>query len=326
MKTILVTGGAGFIGSALVHMLVDTKRYRVVNLDLLTYAGSLKHIEALLAHPAHIFVKGDVRDKGLLEKLFAQYHIGQVIHCAAESHVERGFDDPALFFSVNVMGTQCLLDAAKKSWGEKGGACPHETRFLYVSTDEVYGDLQEGDAPFLENAPFAPNHPYAASKAAADLMVMSYYKTYGFPALITRGVNTYGKNQHQEKLLPSFIRAVLQKEPLLIHGSGLQKRDFIHVEDHCRALLAVLEQGRIGEAYHIGANEEHSVLELAMLLQNKACSASPVRYVEDRLFQDKRLALNWEKIRRELNFLPVHCFEEAILDILRDVQSKRDNR
>ncbi|MDD5643800.1 MAG: dTDP-glucose 4,6-dehydratase, partial [Syntrophales bacterium] len=263
MSTVLVTGGAGFIGANFVHYL---RRYRpdwtIINLDLLTYAGNPENLAALADDPGHILVPGDIAERDMVASLFSRYPITKVVHFAAETHVDRSIMDPGVFVRTNVLGTYTLLEAARHAWqGLKG----EEPRFLHISTDEVYGTLGPQDPPFTEETPYAPNSPYAASKAGADFLVRSYFHTYKFPALITNCSNNYGPFQFPEKLIPFAISQALEGKPVPIYGSGTNIRDWIFVEDHCRAIQLVLEEGRPGETYNLGGRQEKPNLELVRL-------------------------------------------------------------
>ena len=317
MQTILVTGGAGFIGSHLIRALIREGKSRVINLDLMTYAGDLTRLSDIEKNPAYNFVRGDIRDENSLNRLFSEHNIDCVIHCAAESHVDRGFRNPILFYSVNVLGTLALLETARQHWGKNSAGIK---RFLNVSTDEVYGDALFGDY-FTEDAPLRPNHPYAASKAAGDLLVLSYVKTYGFPGLITRSTNTFGPAQHPEKLVPHVINAIHEDRSPQIHGDGEQLRDWLYVDDHCDAILRVLRRGRIGEIYNVAANEEHSVLEIAALIREElTATAIAPEHIADRLFQDRRFLISAEKIKAELAWKPEHNFRDALYQTVKSYE------
>lgn len=300
---VLVTGGCGFIGSNFVlHMLNQYPDYRITNLDALTYAGNPDNLEEVRDHPRYTFVKGDITDRRLVEPLFRQ-GVDAVVHFAAESHVDRSIEDPGLFVKTNIMGTQVLLDAALK-YGVK--------RFIQISTDEVYGSLEDTGL-FTEQSPLSPNSPYSASKAGADLLVRAYHKTYGLPAIITRCSNNYGRFQFPEKLIPLMIIRALNDQPLPLYGDGLNVRDWLHVEDHCRAIDLVLHQGVVGEIYHIGGNQERTNLQIVQtILAELGKPESLITHVADRPGHDRRYALDATKIRRELGWRPVYDFETGI--------------
>jgi dTDP-glucose 4,6-dehydratase len=301
---ILVTGGAGFIGSNFVRYMLETHPdYEIVNLDLLTYAGNLENLADLEDRENYRFVHGDIADVGLLDRLFAD-GVDGVVNFAAESHVDRSIEDPSHFLHTNVLGTQALLETARRC----GTA-----RFLQISTDEVYGSL-EGQGRFAEESPVAPNSPYSASKAAADLLCRAYWRTYSFPVLVTRCSNNYGPYQFPEKLIPLFITNALAEEALPVYGDGLYVRDWIYVEDHCSALERVLHDGRVGEVYNIGADEERTNLEITQeILQKLNKDADLIRHVQDRPGHDRRYAIDSSKIQRELGWRPETSFTEGMV-------------
>lgn len=317
MKTILVTGGAGFIGSNFIGYML--KRYDdcIVNLDALTYAGRLENLSSIAQHPQYTFVQGDVRDRLLVEQLFICYGIDTVIHFAAESHVDRSIEDPSVFVSTNVLGTQVLLDVAKQHWKvePQNPYCrkyKKGTKFIYISTDEVYGALGETGF-FTENTSLAPNSPYAASKAGADLMVRAYYETYGLPINITRCSNNYGPYQHTEKLIPMVITKALHDESIPLYGDGQQVRDWLYVEDHCRAIDSVLRQGEIGEVYNIGGHNERTNEEMVkLILKQLNKSEALIEYVQDRPGHDRRYAIDSSKITKRLKWVPQCTLDEGI--------------
>jgi len=318
MSTVLVTGGAGFIGANFVHYLRGQRpAWTIVNLDLLTYAGNPENLAALEGDPRHILVQGDVADRELVASLFSRYDLTRVVHFAAETHVDRSIMDPGVFVRTNVLGTFTLLEAARQAWqGLKGG----EPRFLHISTDEVYGSLGPRDPAFTEETPYAPNSPYAASKAGADFLVRSYFHTYQFPTMITNCSNNYGPYQFPEKLIPFALSQALAGKPVPIYGAGTNIRDWIYVEDHCRALLTVLEQGRPGETYNLGGLQEKPNLELVRLLLKLLRQLRPelgnleelITFVPDRPGHDWRYALSIAKIERELGWRPQVDLEEGL--------------
>jgi dTDP-glucose 4,6-dehydratase len=322
--TLLVTGGAGFIGSNFVrHVLAADPEVRVVNLDLLTYAGHLESLEGLPDPARHRFVRGDIRDAALVQALFAGTHpdaagpgfgrVTRVAHFAAESHVDRSITGPEAFVSTNVDGTLVLLDAARAAWGERDDA-----RFLHVSTDEVYGTLGP-EGRFTEQSPIAPNSPYSASKAGSDLLVRAYVETYGLPAVVTRCSNNYGPYQLPEKLIPVVIECVLARRPIPVYGDGRNVRDWLYVEDHAEAVRRVLEAGRVGEVYNVGGDNEWANLDLVGLICDRidaragtTGSRDLITFVADRLGHDRRYAIDAAKIRGELGWRPRHDFPEGI--------------
>lgn len=323
MKRILVTGGAGFIGSNFIRYLLESRDdVRLVNLDCLTYAGNLENLEDWEDDPRYCFVRGNVEDRGLLKELFEQFQFDAVVHFAAESHVDRSIETPELFLTTNVLGTQALLDAAKACWNlEPNDKHSRQYRsgvkFLQISTDEVYGALGDTGS-FSESTPLAPNSPYSASKAAADLMVLAYHRTYGLPVNITRCSNNYGPFQFPEKLIPLMICNAMADKPLPVYGDGMQVRDWLHVRDHCRAVEAVLERGRDGEVYNIGGHNEKSNLEIVrLLLKELGKPESLIAHVPDRPGHDRRYAIDNTKITAELGWQPVYTFEDGIRETIR---------
>ncbi|MBK7701741.1 MAG: dTDP-glucose 4,6-dehydratase [bacterium] len=300
---LLVTGGAGFIGANYVRMLLERGGDRVVNLDLLTYAGNLENLAGCEDRPDYRFVRGDVRDRALLDRLLAEERIEAVVHFAAESHVDRSIDDPREFLDTNILGTQTLLESARRA----GVA-----RFLQVSTDEVYGSLGPTGL-FTEDSPLAPNSPYAASKAAADLVCRAYHHTYGFPVLVTRCSNNYGPYQFPEKLIPLMIANALEGRPLPVYGDGRNVRDWLYVRDHCEAVDAVLRRGRPGEVYNVGGNNEMQNIQIVrLLLELLGLDESRITFVKDRPGHDRRYAIDATRIRDELGWAPRHRFREGI--------------
>ncbi len=300
---ILVTGGAGFIGSNFIrYFLQKHPQYNIVNLDKLTYAGNLDNLSEIENHSHYRFVKGDICDLDLVNSLLKE-GVDAILHFAAESHVDRSIYDPGIFVQTNVMGTQVLLESARKF---KTG------RFLQISTDEVYGSWgEEGSAE--ETSPLLPNSPYAASKASADLLVRSYFETYGLPAIITRCTNNYGPYQFPEKLIPLFITNALLDQSLPLYGDGLYVRDWIHVEDHCRALDLILHRGKVGEIYNVSGGNETTNLQITdLILRKMEKPKSLVKHVKDRPAHDRRYSLNCSKIKAELGWRPEIPFEEGI--------------
>jgi dTDP-glucose 4,6-dehydratase len=308
MVQVLVTGGCGFIGSNYVRFLLETDPdVSVVNYDCLTYAGNPANLADLAAHPRYRFINGDVADRHAVNKAFAET-IHSVINFAAESHVDRSIQDSGPFVRTNVVGTQTLLDACRE-FGV--------TRYVQISTDEVYGSLGPKGA-FTEDSPLAPNSPYAASKAAADLLVRSYVHTFGVPALITRCSNNYGPYQFPEKLIPLFISNLLRDESVPVYGDGLNVRDWIHVRDHCAAIYRVWKAGRVGEVYNIGGRCERTNLELThALLDATDKPRSLIRYVKDRPGHDRRYAIDCGKMERELGWTAAIPFEQGLAETVR---------
>jgi len=300
---ILVTGGAGFIGSNFIrYFLQKHPQYHIVNLDKLTYAGNLDNLSEIEDHSHYRFVKGDICDMDLVDSLLKE-GVDAILHFAAESHVDRSIYDPGIFVRTNVMGTQVLLESTRKF---KIG------RFIQVSTDEVYGSWgKEGSAD--ETSPLLPNSPYAASKASADLLVRSYFETYHLPAITCRCTNNYGPYQFPEKLIPLFITNALLDQSLPLYGDGLYVRDWIHVEDHCRALDLILQRGKVGEIYNISGGNETTNLQITdLILRKMEKPKSLVKHVEDRPAHDRRYSLDCSKIKTELGWKPEIPFEEGI--------------
>lgn len=315
--SILVTGGAGFIGSNFVKYLMNNTDHHIINLDLLTYAGNLKNIEDILESDRHIFVKGDICNRSLIDELFKKYDIGAVVNFAAESHVDRSVDDPEIFLRTNVLGTHTLLDTAKRNWklepfnkydkGYKKGV-----RFIQVSTDEVYGSLSSNGS-FTELTPLAPNSPYSSSKASADMLVRAYKETFGFPAIITRCSNNYGPYQFPEKFIPLIINNALKGQKIPVYGDGKQIRDWLHVEDHCKAVYTVLTRGNNGEIYNIGGKNEKENIEIVkLILHYMGKSDKLITYVQDRPGHDRRYAIDNTKISKELGWNPSYLFEDGL--------------
>ncbi|MBQ2364478.1 MAG: dTDP-glucose 4,6-dehydratase [Alistipes sp.] len=316
-KSILITGGAGFIGSHVVEHFVRNTESRIIVLDKLTYAGNRANIEPLIDDSRVIFVEGDICDGELVESIFARYDIDGVAHLAAESHVDRSISAPMLFAQNNILGTITLLEAARKAWRGREKEC----RFLHVSTDEVYGTLNFDAEPFNELSRYEPHSPYSASKASSDHFVRAYHDTYGLPTLITNCSNNYGPRQYPEKLIPLFIKNIVERKPLPVYGTGRNVRDWLYVGDHAEALAAVLQRGTVGQTYNIGGNNEWSNIELVkelIRLTDEALgrptgeSLSLISYVEDRAGHDLRYAINATKIGRELGWQPRTPFSEGL--------------
>jgi dTDP-glucose 4,6-dehydratase len=330
--TILVTGGAGFIGGCFVRQTVGTGAARVINLDSLTYAGNLDSLDPIRENPSHLFVRGDIRDRRLLNTLFHDHQPDAVVHFAAESHVDRSIDGPRQFVETNVGGTFELLDAARLYWKDLHGPLRDAFRFLHVSTDEVYGSLGPADPPFSESTPYRPHSPYSASKAASDHFVRAYFDTYGLPTIVTNCSNNYGPSQFPEKLIPLMILNALSGRPLPVYGDGSNVRDWLFVEDHCEAIRRVLEAGRPGHTYTIGGHSERTNLEVVHTICDLIDELRPglthapcrslVRFVTDRPGHDLRYAIDTSKINAELQWRPRQDFDSGIR---RTVQWYLDN-
>lgn len=314
---ILVTGGAGFIGSNFIKYMLEKYDYTIVNLDLLTYAGNLKNLEFVADNDYYHFVKGDISDYKLVDNIFHQFNINTVINFAAESHVDRSIEDPGIFVKTNVVGTQVLLDVAKENWKTDltdKYCCNYRegVKFIQISTDEVYGTLGK-EGFFTEKTPLKPNSPYSASKASADLLVRAYYKTYALPVNITRCSNNYGPYQNPEKLIPLMINNSLHEKQLPIYGDGKQIRDWLYVEDHCSAIDAVLHKAKLGEVYNVGGNNEKENLEIVnIILKSMQKNNNLISFVTDRLGHDRRYAIDNSKITNELDWLPAYSFEKGL--------------
>jgi len=336
---ILVTGGAGFIGSNFVLDWLAQSDEPVLNIDKLTYAGNLNNLASLRGDARHLFVQADICDGARMAELLARHRPRAIVHFAAESHVDRSILGPAAFVTTNVNGTFSLLEAARGYWSGLDKAGRRDFRFLHVSTDEVYGTLGPADPPFSETTPYAPNSPYSASKAAADHLVRAYHHTYGLPTLTTNCSNNYGPYHFPEKLIPLMIANALAGQPLPIYGDGQQVRDWLYVSDHCAAIRRVLEAGRPGETYNVGGWNEMTNLQVVHTLCDMLDQAAPgaasyrqqISYVTDRPGHDRRYAIDARKIERELGWKPAETFASGIgktvrwylanQDWVRDVQS-----
>ena len=323
-KTLLITGGAGFIGSALIRHLIENTGYRVVNLDKLTYAGNLESLEPVSGDERYVFEKVDICDGAEVRRVFREHQPSAIMHLAAESHVDRSIDGPAGFIETNVTGTTVLLEAARAYWNDLAEGEKQQFRFHHISTDEVYGSLGP-EGMFTESSPYQPNSPYSASKASSDHMVRAWHETYGLPVLITNCSNNYGPYQFPEKLVPLIILNALAGKSLPIYGRGEQIRDWLYVDDHARALLRVLEQGRIGETYNIGGHNEKTNLEVVKTLCGILDEKRPehpqgisryeelITHVADRPGHDQRYAIDADKIERELGWVPEETFETGMV-------------
>jgi dTDP-glucose 4,6-dehydratase len=318
---IVVTGGAGFIGSNFVLDWLAQVGEPLVNLDALTYAGNLQNLASLEGDARHVFVRGDICDRALVDRLLAQRRPRAIVHFAAESHVDRSIHGPAAFVRTNVEGTFTLLEAARVYWSGLAGAEREAFRFLHVSTDEVYGSLGRDDAPFAETHPYQPNSPYSASKAASDHLVRAWHHTYGLPVLTTNCSNNYGPWQFPEKLIPLMIVNGLAGKPLPVYGDGLNVRDWLYVRDHCSAVRAVLGRGRIGETYNIGGWNEKTNIEIVRTICALLDGLRPdpagrhdrrITFVKDRPGHDRRYAIDARKIERELGWRPAETFDTGI--------------
>lgn len=319
MKTYLVTGGAGFIGSNFVHyMLKKYNDIKIINVDKLTYAGNLENLKEIENNPNYKFVHADICDKNAIETIFAQNSIDFVVNFAAESHVDRSIENPEIFVETNIKGTVNLLNIAKKFWAIGEDIYRTGCKFLQVSTDEVYGSLGK-DGYFTENTPLCPHSPYSASKAGADLIVSAYFDTYKFPVNITRCSNNYGPYQFPEKLIPLMINNALLHRDLPVYGDGMNVRDWLYVEDHCKAIDMVINNGKLGEVYNVGGHNERTnitivktIIEYIKTHVDSSVSETLIKYVRDRKGHDKRYGIDPDKIRRELGWEPETTFEVGI--------------
>ena len=325
-NTILVTGGAGFIGSNFILQRIEQDPASIVNLDKLTYAGNLRNLETITSQKRYEFVHADVADRSLVRGLLERHQPRAIVHFAAESHVDRSISGPDAFVRTNVDGTFALLEEVRTYWGGLGGQDSSAFRFLHVSTDEVYGSLGAEDPPFSEKTPYAPNSPYAASKAASDHFVRAYHHTYGLPTLTTNCSNNYGRFQFPEKLIPLIILNARDGKPLPVYGDGQNVRDWLYVEDHCEAIATVLGRGRVGQTYNIGGwNEKRNIdiVETICDIVDEMAGTrdfprrSLVTFVKDRPGHDRRYAMDATKIERELGWRPTETFETGIRKTVR---------
>ncbi len=320
--SILVTGGAGFIGSNFILSWIEKSASAVINLDLLTYAGNPENLSSIEKDARHLLVRGDICDAELVGSLLRAHQPKAIVHFAAESHVDRSIVSPEAFLRTNVHGTFVLLDQAKRYWSELGEAGRRAFRFLHVSTDEVYGTLGPNDPAFSETTAYAPNSPYAASKAGSDHMARAYHHTFGLPVLTTNCSNNYGPFQFPEKLIPLMILNALENKPLPVYGDGMNVRDWLFVEDHCAAIRAVLQKGRVGETYNIGGNSERANIDVVTAICDIVDEMRPrpaggsrrdlITYVKDRPGHDRRYAIDASKVTRELGWRPEAEFEGGL--------------
>ena len=319
---ILITGGAGFIGSAVIRHIINHTEHQVLNIDKLTYAGNLESLAEVEKSPRYFFESLDICNTAAIESAFNRFQPNLVMHLAAESHVDRSIDGPANFISTNIVGTYNLLEVARKYWHTLNEVDKALFRFHHISTDEVYGDLDNTNALFTESTPYAPSSPYSASKASSDHLVRAWHRTYGLPTIVTNCSNNYGPYHFPEKLIPLVILNALDGKPLPIYGKGNQIRDWLYVEDHAKALYKVVTQGVIGETYNIGGHNEKQNIEVVITICRILDELQPrpsgqvyeslITYVKDRPGHDLRYAINATKMQRELNWLPVETFETGI--------------
>lgn len=327
MKTYLVTGGAGFIGSNYIHYMFRkyNNSIRIINVDALTYAGNLENLKDAADRENYTFIKADIRDRAAIEKIFAENEIDRVVHFAAESHVDRSIKNPEIFIETNVLGTLVMLNCAKAAWELPDGSFAEGKKFLHVSTDEVYGSLNNLEDYFYETTPYDPHSPYSASKASSDFLVKAYVDTYKFPANITNCSNNYGPYQFPEKLIPLIINNALQGKDLPVYGDGKNIRDWLYVEDHAKGIDMVQELGRLGETYNIGGHNEKQNIEIIHIILDTLREMLPdsdprkanisedlIKYVEDRKGHDRRYAIAPDKIKDEIGWEPETMFAEGI--------------
>ena len=324
MKRILVTGGAGFIGSAVVRHIIQDTDNTVLNVDKLTYAGNLESLATVADHPRYQFSQTDICDRAALDQLFETFQPDAVMHLAAESHVDRSITGPAAFIETNIIGTYQLLEAARHYWNSLAEDKKAEFRFHHISTDEVYGDLEGTEDLFLETTPYAPSSPYSASKASSDHLVRAWHRTYGLPVVLTNCSNNYGPYHFPEKLIPLVILNALAGKPLPVYGNGAQIRDWLYVEDHARALYKVVTEAEVGETYNIGGHNEQQNIDVVKAICNLLEELAPnkpegianyhdlVTYVKDRPGHDLRYAIDASKIKKDLGWVPVENFESGL--------------
>lgn len=325
MKNVLITGGAGFIGSNFIHYLLKTDHdAKIINLDALTYAGSLENLKDVSDDPRYTFVQGDICDTGFVEQILSSHLIDTIVHFAAESHVDRSILGPRQFIETNIMGTFSLLEGARKIWLQEKNIPLESVRFHHVSTDEVFGSLAIGEPAWTEETPYSPNSPYAASKASSDHLVRAYGHTYGLPITVTNCSNNYGPYQFPEKLIPLMILNAIEGRPLPVYGDGQQIRDWLHVEDHCDAIYQVLKRGVVGSTYNIGGENQPANLTIVeticeildeVLIDSKHIPhKNLIEYVKDRPGHDRRYDMDISKISTELGWRPRHTLTEGLLD------------
>lgn len=314
-NNMLVTGGAGFIGANFIHYLMQhDKSVRIINLDKLTYASDLNHLATIADDERYQFIKGDVCDIPLLQKIFREFQIDTIVHFAAESHVDRSIHEPSLFIQTNIVGTFNLLDAAKNYWLDEMSFDNTRCRFHHISTDEVYGSLNDDDSPFTEQTAYSPRSPYSAVKASSDHLVNAFHHTYGMPITISNSSNNYGKFQHAEKFIPTVILACLKDSTVPLYGDGSNIRDWLYVTDHCQAIDKIIRDGRVGETYNVGANNEYTNIEITHLIC-KQLGKNPdkiINFVNDRPGHDYRYAIDSSKLQNELNWKPQTDFNTAL--------------
>lgn len=327
MRTYLVTGGAGFIGSNFIHYMFRKygSKIRIINVDALTYAGNLENLREVEDRENYTFIKADITDREAILEIFKKYEIDRVVHFAAESHVDRSIKNPEVFVKTNVLGTAVMLNCAKEAWEQEDGSFLADKKFLHVSTDEVYGSLEDDGSYFYETTPYDPHSPYSASKASSDFLVKAYIDTYHFPAYITNCSNNYGPYQFPEKLIPLIINNALCGRTLPVYGDGKNVRDWLYVDDHAKGIDMVLEKGRLGETYNIGGHNEKQNIEIITIILDTLLEMLPegderrslvskdlITYVEDRKGHDRRYAIAPDKIKKEIGWEPETMFQDGI--------------
>jgi dTDP-glucose 4,6-dehydratase len=322
MKNVLITGGAGFIGSNFIHYLLSKEKdINVVNLDALTYAGSLENLKTISLPEKHLFIKGNICDKDLVRQILRNHQIDTIVHFAAESHVDRSIQGPTEFIQTNIFGTFTLLECARQVWMDECLIPAKGCRFHHISTDEVFGSLGKDDKPFREKTPYSPNSPYSASKASSDHLVRAYHETYGLPVSLTNCSNNYGPYQFPEKLIPLMIINALEGKLLPVYGDGLQIRDWLYVDDHCEAIWRVITEGKVGETYNIGGNNQPTNLEIIETIckildgkfPNNEKYAGLIQHVKDRPGHDRRYAMDISKIKNNLGWQPLETLESGLV-------------
>lgn len=320
-KSMLVTGGAGFIGANFIrHVLTHHENIQIINVDKLTYAGSLNNLKNLPNSERHHFIQGDIADKKLINHILQHHHIDTIVHFAAESHVDRSITSPEDFVNTNVTGTFVLLEAARHHWLEIDKLSASQCRFHHISTDEVYGSLKPTDPAFTEQTSYSPRSPYSASKAASDHLVNAYYHTYGLPITMSNCSNNYGPYQHVEKFIPTIIHACINQRSIPIYGNGKNIRDWLYVDDHCEAIMTILQRGKVGDNYNIGGNNEWENLSLARYICEQMDKINPqkerheslLQFVTDRAGHDFRYAINADKMKNELGWMPKETLESGM--------------
>ena len=329
-RSMLVTGGAGFIGANFIRYVLKTNPHITIeNLDKLTYAGSLTNLSNLPHANRHHFIQGDIADESLVSHILQHHHIDTIVHFAAESHVDRSITEPARFVTTNVVGTFVLLEAARRHWYDIEECDPARCRFHHISTDEVYGSLGLNDAPFNEEKAYQPRSPYSATKAGSDHLVAAYYHTYGLPITLSHCSNNYGPYRHKEKFIPTIILGCLNGQPIPIYGNGKQIRDWIYVTDHCRGIMTILQQGQVGECYHLGGHQEwenrllaqYVCKQMDQLLPQSTSYQTLLQFVKDRPGHDFRYAMDTTKIRAQLGWEPQETFADGIKKTIRFYQT-----